>query len=253
MGGIGIRRLFLLGLIASLSVTALLAIAVLLVGSFDETAGRILATTALLAGFSLFATPAGILLDQNRAVALAWAGIALATLALAGVLVLVWGVIEDSEGAWRAVGGIIALAFGAAQLSTTTGWLRPGDSRVSTRLYQVSLGTGAVFVALVCTALAVPVEDDETFFRVLGAVAVLNLLVVLLQPFVRRLTATPSGEDERVVRTYAVRCTVEGAPSVDRRLAAQDFAAAVERAVRELEAEGARVTKIERLDPAEQG
>jgi hypothetical protein len=259
-----LRRFFLVALIASLCITALLAIGALLFGSFGDTAGRILATTALVAGFSLFAMPAGMLLDRERAVVLAWLTITLASLALLGMLLLVWQAIEDSEGAWRAVGGLIALAFGAAQLSTTTSWLRPDDSRASTRLYRASVVTGAAFVALVCVALAVPVEDDESFFRVLGAVAVLNVLAVLLQPFVRRLAAAKEPGAQAVETTYRFRCALDdgtgrlpdsaaysraGANLVECQIAAADFGGAVAAAIRALEAEGARVTRVERDEP----
>ena len=60
------KRALLLAVAACLSVSALLAIGILLVGHFGETEVRILATTALLAGYGLLTLPATILLDQGR-------------------------------------------------------------------------------------------------------------------------------------------------------------------------------------------
>jgi MFS family permease len=251
MQGVELKRLFLIALISSLSGTALLAIGVLLFGSFGDTAGKILATTALLGAFSLLALPAGMLLDQRRAEALAWTSLFLAGLGLLGALVLVWEIVEDSDGAWRAVVGIATLALGAAQMSATTARLRPDDGFGTVRLYRASIGTGVAFVALVCVALALEIED-ESYYRVLGAVAVLNLLIVLLQPFVRRLTHTRAREDVQAER-YTLRLTLEGSPPVERRFEASDFARGVEQAIRTAEADGARVMKIERLEPADQG
>jgi hypothetical protein len=50
----------------SLVATALLAIVILLFGSFGETEGRILGATMMLTGYALVALPAGFLLDQSR-------------------------------------------------------------------------------------------------------------------------------------------------------------------------------------------
>jgi len=61
------KRLALVALVASLSATALLAIGILLFAEFDDTSGRILATTALIGLFSLLTLPAGALLDRGEA------------------------------------------------------------------------------------------------------------------------------------------------------------------------------------------
>lgn len=251
--GSGVRhraeRLFLVALIACLCLTALLAIGITLFGSFDETVGQILATIALLGLFSLVVLPAGILLDRDRAVPLAYAVIALAAIALVGALVLVWQVFEDSDEAWRIVSGLAVTAVGAAQIATMTGRLRAEDPEAVTRLYRASIGTGVGFVALVCVALAIEAED-ETFYRVLGAVGVLNLLVVLLQPALRRLAATREPAVSPGETVHRFRCTVDGARTVEYEVPAADFAAALATAVRELESNGARVTTIERLEPS---
>ena len=71
-----LKRAFLIALVASLSLTAAIAIATLLFAEFDDTAARILWTTALLSLASLLGVPAGVLLDQGRAQPLAWAVLA---------------------------------------------------------------------------------------------------------------------------------------------------------------------------------
>ena len=60
------RRLLLSAVAAVLTLTALLAIGILLFGRFGETEGRILGTTIFLALFGLLSLPAAILLDQKR-------------------------------------------------------------------------------------------------------------------------------------------------------------------------------------------
>jgi hypothetical protein len=75
------KRILLLAVAGLLSASALLAIGILLVGRFGETEGRILATTALLAGYGLVGLPSTILFDQGRSRRLAVGGLALAALA----------------------------------------------------------------------------------------------------------------------------------------------------------------------------
>ena len=75
------KRILLLGVAGLLSATALLAIVILLAGHFGSTQGKILGSTALLAGYALLALPAVVLLDQGRDRRLA---LATASLAAAG-------------------------------------------------------------------------------------------------------------------------------------------------------------------------
>ena len=104
------KRLFFLGLIASLSATAALAILIVLFAEFDETAGRVLATTALLALYSLFSLPAGVLLDQGHVRALAWTIVGLSASSFALSMVLVWGSWEDGgdERLWKLLATVTA-------------------------------------------------------------------------------------------------------------------------------------------------
>jgi hypothetical protein len=253
-----LKRLFLIAAITSLCVTALVAIGVLLAGSFDDTTGQILATTALIGGYSLLSLPAGMLLDRRRAIPLAWVVVALSAAGLLGAGLLVWEVVADSEPGWKTVGVITAVALAGSQIAATTGRRRPDDPPACDRLYRASIGTGVAFVSLICVAILAEVGDD-TFYRILGAVTVLNLLVVLLQPAVRRLAAP----DEP--RVHRFRCTLDrlpdplpdaeayfvagdGTAAVECRIPAADFAGAVETAVRALESDGARVTTIERRE-----
>jgi hypothetical protein len=239
------KRALLLVLAASLCVTAALAIGILLFGDFGETEGRILGTTALIAGFSLLALPAGLLLDQGRLAPLAWAGIALPAAGLVLALVVLW-----EAGGWEPWGRLTAtaaaFAVAAAQVTATASRLRPDDARPVGLLFAAS--TALVLVLATMVAVTVWVElDSETYARLLAAGAVANVLLVALQPLVRR-TGKPRGRPGFVLR-------VEAAGGASRELAVEgrDFAEAAARAIREAERGGLAPTRIERLDPAERG
>lgn len=183
-GGSG-GRLFLWALVVSLCITAVVAIGTLLFAEFDETAGRILATTALLSLASLLSLPAGVLLDRRRVVPLAWATIAASAAGFALAMIVIWG--ERDEDLVARVTWTLWLAAGAgAQAAVVTSLLRPGDSRRLRVVHALSILLTAALAALI--ALAVWIEPDfEAYARITGAVAVAAVLTTLLQPILRRV------------------------------------------------------------------
>ena len=221
------KRLFFLGLIASLVATAAIAIGVLLFGDFNDTTSRILVTTAILALASLLALPAGVLLDQGRYGWLAWATIALVVGAFLVAMVLVWGSWsdgDDDEGLWKALAVWATFAGAASQASATTSRRRDGDPAAVRTLYLVAIGISLAVALMVTSAVAQEI-DDETFYRALGALVVADLLFVILQSVARRYASVPAAAGD--VETIRV-----SGPAV-----------AIDDAVRELERRGLRVER----------
>lgn len=218
------RRLFLRTLVVSLSATAALAIGTLLFAEFDDTAGRILATTGLISVASLFSLPAGVLLDQGRAAALAWATIALTAGGFLLALVLVW---SDNEDLWKPVGILAVFAGASSQTAAGTSRRRPGDSPAVGRLYVASIAL-SYGLALLLTIAMIEEVERAGYYRFVGAVAVAAVLAALLAPIVRRMGGRPEKGGAELVF------------SLDREPSAE----AVERARRALEEGGAQVTGV---------
>lgn len=179
------RLVFLWALVASLCVTAAIAIGTLLFAEFDDTAGRILATTALLSLASLLSLPAGVLLDQRRVVPLAWTTIAAAGAGFVLAMIVIWG--EPGEEWLGRLAWTLWLGSGAgAQASVVTAMLRPGASRRLRLLHALSILLTSSLAALVAVAIwAEP--DSASFARAIGAVAVGAVLTTLLQPILQRI------------------------------------------------------------------
>jgi hypothetical protein len=223
-----LKRVFLRVLVISLCATAGLAIITLLFGDFDETAGRIVATTAFISLYSLMALPGGSLLDRGWYTAVGWITLAACGVALLLALNLVWGDWEDmSETSWKLVGIATVVAGAFAQASATTWRRRPDDSATVVWLYGVSLVTGFGLALMIINAVLNEVESAG-YYRVLGALAVANLLVAMLQPVIRRMGSggrTPEREPEP--SGYRVVFTLAQAPSFEAvRNARQAFAEA---------------------------
>jgi hypothetical protein len=80
---------------------------------------------------------------------------------------------------------------------------------------------------------------SSAYFRALGALAVLDVLLVLLQPVLA--LARPRGE------VYHLRLEVEQGEHFDADVEAGDFATAAARAIREAEETGRQVREVARL------
>jgi membrane protein YdbS with pleckstrin-like domain len=179
-----LRRLFLWTLVASLCLTAAIAIGTLLFAEFDDRAGRILGTTALLALASLLAMPAGVLLDQGRARALAWGQLAVVVAGFAFADYAVWSD-ADPEWVWKLPVTLGGLAAAGAQAAASTSRREAGDGRRIRVLYWVAIALSVALAVLVAFAAWKEIEAED-YYRFLGATAVAALLASLLQPLLRR-------------------------------------------------------------------
>ncbi len=241
-----LRRIFLLALLASMCATAALAIGILLFSEFDETAARVLGSTATLSFFSLLALPAGVLLDRGRFLGLAWASLAVSALGFVLVLVLLWVDWDDEpETLWKSALTASVFAVAGAQAAATTARRKADDSTSVRGLYAAGIVLALVLAAMASVAAWGEIEATG-YYRALGALAVLGLLTTLLQPVLRRMAGTGATPGEPAA--HRIRVTLADGRSLDREESGRDFADAVARAVRALEREGSRVTKIERRE-----
>jgi hypothetical protein len=79
--------------------------------------------------------------------------------------------------------------------------------------------------------------DSERYGRALGALVVLDVLAVALQPTLARVRPK--------VTPFALRLVLDTGESVDVEVAASDLASAAARAIRDAERHGRRVSKLE--------
>ena len=198
-------------------------------------------TTALLGGFSLLGLPGAALLDQGRAIVLGWANLLLAGVGLTYSLALLW---SEADTGWKLLVFIVSFGGAAAQASGTTARHRANDPPSVRLLYLGGLAGGVLLASLISLAAWQEIED-ETFYRFLGALAVAEVLAVLLQPILRR-TAKRAPSASRDTTAFSFTVTLDDGREAERTEEAQDFASAVASAISELERSGAQVLKIER-------
>lgn len=225
------RKLLLRAIVGALSLTAAIAVVVLVSGHFDDTSWRILATTSAISFFGLLAVPAGMLLEQGRAVVLARTSGTLTLVSFVLTLLLVWR--DWSEGFGKTWGVIVTLALAAAQAAAVESRRRENDTPAIRTLVLGSMLTGALLAALGVVAILSEI-DDGGFYRGLGALGVVDVLLVALVAVLRRGVGP-------IAQTYAIRLDgmLVDAPG-------RDFAAAVAGAIRRAERDGTVVRRIER-------
>jgi MFS family permease len=232
------RRLLLSAVAGVLTLTALLAIGILLFGRFGETEGRILGTTIFLALFGLLSLPAAILLDEGRLpglsallFALSLAGFALAT---AGI----W-IGDPPEAFGKLTGTVIAFGLAAAQTGALAARRREDDTRLLRLLFAGSAALAFVLAALGSSAIWVGV-DSQVFLRSFGAAVVLDVLLVALQPLLALV--------RRPQRRYVLHLRLDEAGEVDVTVEASRLSRAAARAIDDAERAGAAVVAVEVVD-----
>jgi hypothetical protein len=177
---------FVLGLMAvCLCVCGGLAVLFLLFGRFEGASWRILTTTVLLGLYSLLALPGAMLLDQGRTSVLAWSAILLSALAFLWSFRIVWSGLGDADGSWRLLVTLTACGTAVSQVCATTARRRETDPVTVGRLYGVSNLLAYTLAAMVTLAAWDALGAGPLFWRLLGTVAVLDLVSVLLQPVLR--------------------------------------------------------------------
>lgn len=178
------KNIFLIGVIAMLSITALVGIALFIRGEFGIIEGKILATTAAIGGFSLAALCGAFLYERNRVRSVANVTMTTAMVSLIYTLVLIWEGVEPSEDTIRAWGVLLVVSFSLAHASLLL-LIRPAHDVV--RGVQYATLAFITLVALIVISLIVEfeaVEDNEVLMRTLGVFGILDGLGTIVTPLV---------------------------------------------------------------------
>jgi hypothetical protein len=229
------RRLLLSAVAAVLTLTALLAIGILLFGRFGETEGRILGTTIFLALFGLLSLPAAILLDQGRLPGLAAliSGLSVAGFALATAGIWIG---DPPTALGKLTATVIAFGLAAAQTGALAARRREDAAPL---LFAGSTALAFVLAAVGSAAVWVEV-DSQLFLRTFGAAVVLDVLLVALQPVLALL--------RRPQRRYVLHLRLDEEGELDVTVEASRLARAAARAIDDAEHAGAAVVAIEVVD-----
>lgn len=204
------RKGAIYGIIISFSAAALVGIVALLGGDFGETQGKILLTTVLFGAFSITALCHLAIADRAMRV-VGVLGLLTSLVALVGGIVIIW---RD----WNSLGfddwfrvfataGILAVSFAHANLLL----LLAGRQRTVIRygLIATLVAIGVVAMMLILTIVTdgdIPGLNGDLYWRVLGVVAILDVLGTVVVPVLAIFL-----RDEPAAAHHGARSATEGA------------------------------------------
>lgn len=179
------KKIFLVTMIISLSVSALIGIFVFLFGDFKETEFRMLTTTLAIGGYSLTGLCCSALYEKRKFTSLALFGMIISVIGFFYTVLVIWKAIgiEDS---WKALIIFVILAFSTAHSSLLL-LIKPKKALV----YGV-LSATVIFILIVALMLIKPVLNEfpgpgEFYYRVLGVFAILDVLGTILVPILNKV------------------------------------------------------------------
>ena len=192
-----LRRVFLLGAAAVISVAALVAIVTVLNGHFGETEGKIFATlaTTFAAGSAVIAGLA--LLGRGDSRPLGFAGITLASVGFVLWSAQIWAGF-DNKTYWQALG--ILTAWSLALLVVTTNRLMLSSPSLLRSLYPATAGVAAGAALTVSVMILRNSGDGWQLFAVL---LILALVGEALAPVLERFQAADERPSERLLGVVA--------------------------------------------------
>jgi hypothetical protein len=187
---VNLKKIFLITMIISLTISALIGIFTFIFGNFGSIEIRILVTTLSIGGFSLTALSSSTLQSKGNLAILSWAGIGTSIVGFLWSLLLIWE-IGDFEHTWKFMLILIVLAFSIAHSSLLL-LINPRKTGVA-----IVLATTLLFISIVALLLIVLIigsfDIGELYFRILGVFAILDVLGTVVIPISQKVV---SYEDE---------------------------------------------------------
>lgn len=187
------KKLFLTSLIVSVSLSALIGIAVVIVGSFGEFEARVLLTTLTVTASSILGLACGACYEAGRGRRLPLAGIVLSIIAAAAFFLIIWNVLDDNETYVKVTMTLMIFAIVASHLSLLR--LARLDGRFAWT-YSFAVVCDILLAAIVLYLMWFePEGESDLVFRTMGVLSILIAALTVVTPVFHRLSA---GEDNRV-------------------------------------------------------
>ena len=180
------KKAFLISMIVSLSISALIGIVIFLLGSFGEIQTRILLTTLTIGGFSLAGLCSAILYDKNRFVIWGVLGMILSFIGFLVITAIIWEIFRLNS-VWEFGLTLIVLSF---TFSHTSLLLLINSER---RSVKSALVTTLVFITLVALMILSMIWEfvhyGQFTVRLFGVFAILDVLGTIVTPILHKITS----------------------------------------------------------------
>jgi hypothetical protein len=199
------RRTFLWLFIGFLGLSALLAIVAVLGGSFGELQARVCASSATISAASVCALACAAFRERERGRTLGNVGIALAGLAAAALLLMIWG--DGGKWPWRVT--IVLAIWAAATAHAELLWLPRlrADHQWTQRALVGAIGV----LSLLLTVLICGDASSEALMRITVVVAIVVALLTLVVPILAKIGSVAPDVGARAGQELVLRLCTDGA------------------------------------------
>lgn len=187
MKGLDLRRLFLVSLIASVAVSAVLGIGVILFGDFGEFEVRILMTTLTVTATSILGLACGAYIESGRGNPLPKAGIFFSVVMALMLFLVIWSPLDDSEEFIKAVGTASILAVASSHLSLLS--LARLDARFAWSRIVAFVCVWLLSAILLYIIWLEPDSSSDLVSRIIGVLSILIASITVLTPILHRLSS----------------------------------------------------------------
>lgn len=181
-------------LIASVGLSAVIGIGVILFGDFGEIEVRVLMTTLTVTVTSIFGLACGAYLESGRGKLLPLAGIALSIVAALMCFLVIWNVLDDSEVFTKSFVTAVLLAAACSHLSLLS--LARLDKRFSWTRIVASVCVAMLAAILLYIVWFEPYGDSDVVYRILGVLGILVASITVVTPILHKLSSAGSTLDK---------------------------------------------------------
>ena len=188
MDKINIRRIFLNTLIASVTLSAVIGIGVILFGDFGNTEIRVLMTTLTVTVTSILGLACGAHLEAGRGRVLPIVGIVLSLVAALMSFFVIWDVLDDSEIFIKTFVSVTLLAAACSHLALLL--LARLDRRFVWSRWASFISIGLLSAVLLFIIWFQDRVSDETVARILGVLSILVASLTVMTPVFHKLSNT---------------------------------------------------------------
>jgi hypothetical protein len=193
MNRVNLKRVFLYLLIASVALSAVFGIGVILFGDFGSFEVRVLMTTLTVTAASILGLACGAYLEQEGRIhkVLPLAGITLSIISALMAFFIIWDILDDSETFIKSFLSSILLAAACSHLSLLM--LATLDRRFAWIRVAAFACVGLLTAILLFIIWFQPDESNDLVARILGVLGILVASITVVTPVFHKLSNVEIG------------------------------------------------------------
>lgn len=194
MKDINLKKLFLYLLIASVSISALIGIGVILFGNLGDLETKVLLTTFTITCTSVLGLACGAYFETGRGKFMPLAGIVCALLAAIVWILLIWEIIAEGDFAIKLGLSLTLLAASLSHLSLIS--LARLEKKFYWAIYSIHTAVWSLAAILLWLIWIEPNFNEDLVTKIIGVLSIIIAALTIITPVFHKLSDTTAKEDE---------------------------------------------------------